>query len=190
MKNKGIVFMDEKCIRCVLQKEETKKGVKRYIEIMRNFQTVDVSSDKDFQRKFKNFYKIRRNEQFLEVYYSFLQRNKNKNPSFIEVLNKLYKFGKLEASFASKLLATIDPKLPIWDKYVLEHFRLNPPSRLLPKEERIKQANNVYEDLKKSYRELLNKEESKLVIKLFNEYYPDNKITSIKKIDFIIWQSR
>ena len=189
--------MDEKSIICVLQKEKTRKGIKKYIEIMENIQKINVSNTNDpktndFQRNFNSFYKLRRGEQFRNAYYSFLEYNKKRKPSFIKVLRKLYRFGNLEASFASKLLATINPKLPIWDKLVLDYFKLEPPSRTLPPEERIKQANAVYEELRKKYKELIDKDEGQKMIELFNRYYPKikEKIMPIKKIDFIIWQSR
>jgi hypothetical protein len=189
--------MDKKCIICVLQKEETRRGVEKYIEIMENFQKINVSNNNDpktmeFQRNFNSFYKLRRGEQFRNAYYLFLENNKKRNPSFIDVLNELYNFGNLEASFASKLLATIDPKLPIWDKLVLKHFNLKPPSRILHREDRERQANDVYERLKNKYKDLIDKDEGQKMIELFDHYFPKmkEKIKPIKKIDFIIWQSR
>ena len=181
--------MEEKCIRTTLQKGATKKGIDKYIKIMELFTKVNVSKDEEFQRKYNDFYKIRRNKQFRERYYSIIENSKKDKPSLIKVLDELYKFGNLEVSFASKLLATIDPNLPVWDKYVLENFKISPPSRKLEKIERINQTNGVYESLKNKYKDLLEKDEGKLMIRIFNEYYP-NDISSIKKIDFIIWQLR
>ena len=182
--------MEEKCIRCILQRNETKNGIEKYSKIMSLFSKVNVLENKEIQKKFNGFYKIRRNEKFLEIYYSFMEKNKHKKPTFVQTLRELNKFGNLEASFASKLLATIDPNLPIWDKYVLEYFNLEAPSRNLSDEQRINQANSLYEKIRNLYKHLLEKEESKIMIKLFDEIYPKHKISSIKKIDFIIWQLR
>jgi hypothetical protein len=59
-------------------------------------------------------------------------------------LRHLGKYGKLEASFASKLLATIDPNLPVWDKHVLRNTGLKAPSRQGSWETRIEQAESAH----------------------------------------------
>ncbi len=41
------------------------KGINQYLEIMLLFQQTDVSKNKEFQKKFNGFYRVRqRNEQF------------------------------------------------------------------------------------------------------------------------------
>jgi hypothetical protein len=111
-------------------------------------------------------------------------------PTFTETLRYLYQFGRLDASFASKLLATINPNLPVWDQFILKHFCLKKPSTNPNQEARILQANTIYEELIRKYKDFLAGEASKTWIKLFDEYYPSYKITPIKKIDLIIWQAR
>jgi hypothetical protein len=182
--------MDEKQIRKVLEMKDIKKGVEDYVKIIVNYKNVNITMDTDFQRIFNGFYKvIFRPKMFYKDYYSFMEKHKNDNPSFSDTLYYFFNlYDKLEASFSSKLLHTIYQKLPIWDKYVLEYFELKAPSRDMEKKERVKQANNVYEEIKTKYVELQNNEEGKMMIKLFDEYFPKNRdINEIKKIDFIIW---
>ena len=182
--------MEEKCIRCILQREVTKKGIKKYVNIMNLFSKVNISEDKNFQKTFTGFYRIRRNEQFRKEYYDLMQKYKFKNVSFEEILTELYKFGKLEASFTSKLIATIDHNLPIWNKYVLDYFNIEPPSREYTDKERIKLACNIYDRIQGEYKKIIETDNGKLMIKLFDEYNKRNNLSSVKKIDFIIWQSR
>ena len=53
------------------------------------------------------------------------------------ILNEIYqKTGNIEGSFTSKLLATINPNLPIWDQYVLKNIGLK--VKETSKEEKIK----------------------------------------------------
>ena len=35
-----------------------------------------------------------------------------------------------------------------------------------------------------------NDDEAKDIIVMFDKYFPDNKISNVKKIDFILWQDR
>lgn len=90
-------------------------GLRKYQAIMTNFNAVDVSSDAEFQRKFNGFYKVRqRNQSFYNTYYSLMERSKGQPIGFRDILEQLYNdLGRLEPSFSSKLIATINPDMPI-----------------------------------------------------------------------------
>ena len=108
-------------IKAALEKTIIGEGLKKYRYIMDNLHTVDVSQNKDFQTAFNHFYRIvSRPPQFYTGYYDFLQRNKNNKAAAIEeILQHLHPLsGKVELSFSSKLLHTINPDFPIWDQYV------------------------------------------------------------------------
>ncbi|GHV23871.1 hypothetical protein FACS189494_12120 [Spirochaetia bacterium] len=183
------VIMEEYKIRKSL--ERIKDGLEQYLEIMELFPNVNVSTNKSFQSRYTGFYKMRHNNvKFYDAYYLFMENHKNNIPSFTETLIYLYQFGRLEASFSSKLLATINPNLPVWDQFILNHFNLEKPPTNLSNDTRIIQANNVYEAIIQKYKTFLASDESKTWIKLFDEYYPNCKITPIKKIDLILWQAR
>ncbi|MCH5266157.1 MAG: hypothetical protein J1F02_09675 [Lachnospiraceae bacterium] len=103
--------------------------------------------------------------------------------------------GKIEVSFVSKLMATIDPQLPIWDKYVLinlgkiaewEKFRS------ADAEERIKEASKIYAYIKCWYKSFIEDDYGKLCIAKFDEALPAyrDKLTDIKKIDYLLWGKR
>jgi hypothetical protein len=120
--------MDE--IQIVNAINNAQKGISQYLEIMELFPNVDVSTNRDFQRKFNGFYRIiKRPESWYREYYSSMQRWKGSKPTFDEVLEHLNKsLGKYEPSFSSKLVATLDPNQPIWDAYVLENTQIKVPS--------------------------------------------------------------
>jgi len=176
--------------------KEAKNGLVKYVKIRELFheKKEDISKNRDFQKLFTGFYRIRGNPEFFDGYYSFMDKHRDNVPSFEDTLDYLYKFGRLEASFASKLLATIDLKLPVWDTYILFHFGLGnqKTSAKMEKQKRINHANTVYNKLQQGYKNFLTTEESKLWIKLFNEHYPQykDKLTPIKKIDIILWRIR
>ena len=83
-------------------------GLDRYAAIMRRFPNVDVSKDRDCQRLFNGFYRVRRNETWRDAFYALFQRVRDARPTFEDILTALYdKTGRVEASFASKMLATL-----------------------------------------------------------------------------------
>ena len=98
--------------------EQIEIGAEKYDYIMEWFNEVDVSKDEEFQRKFTGFYRIRRSrELFLDKYYSYMESLKGSKPSFGEIIRKINTFiGSIEPSFSSKLLATLDPNMPVWDQ--------------------------------------------------------------------------
>ena len=198
-------MLKEKQIIEALNKLKVNNDVEKYIKILDSYndKAINVSTDRSFQKKYNNFYKIRHpNKEFYKEYYSLMQDYKQtrKKLSFIDTVKYFYRFGRMDASYVSKLLATINQHLPIWDKYVLQYFKLEPPrrppsyldqdKRRIFQEKRILLANDVYKEIIQRYGDLLVTNESKKCEKMFDEYYPENSITSIKKIDFIIWQTR
>ena len=121
---------------------------------------------------------------------AILEKNKrNQNLRFEEVLLSLQKTGRIEASFTSKLLATINPHLPVWDKKVLFHLSdklaISAYTGDLVKDCVIK-----YNSMVNYYREFIKAEEGTAIIKSFQEKHPDAPITDLKKIDFVLWQTR
>jgi len=168
-----------------------KNGVFDYLAIMDLFlnPNVEVKSNPIFQKKFKKFYQLnvaRKSDAFLLDFFSFLQNNKCSAPEYITTLKHFYKFGKVEFSFVSKLLATIDPELPIMDSNVRSVLGFNYPTG----KNKIEEAGVIYRELEEWYKKFIPSKEGVKWLKLFDKEYPcsKTKITSIKKIDFILWQ--
>ena len=100
-------------------------GLDRYAEIMKNAKTTNISEDREFQHLFNAFYRVRINEAWRKTYYSLFEEMKQGSPPFESILRFLYeKTGNIEASFSSKMLASLCPEKPIWDRYVLEDLGL------------------------------------------------------------------
>lgn len=169
-----------------------KTGLQKYEKIMELFQSVDVSVDEEFQRTFNGFYRVRRRKpDFYAALYSFLESHKNKKITFAEVLQYFYDwFGRLEASFSSKVVATIDPNMPIWDSEVLKRLHLKPAKYSLSPQERLEATCKIYETIQSWYKTYLTMPEAHNMIAQFNEHIGKTNITPTKKIDFILWQTR
>lgn len=166
------------------------KKVEPYLFIMRRLRECDVATDKEFQRKFTGFYRVRRGEAFRKSYFCYMETLKNtntKNISIMEIQSHLFgRHSSVETSFSSKLLATINPDMPIWDVHVLKNLCLKKSYKT--GEAKIKANSATYNDMKQKYDEYLKMEEAKEILALFGDKY--REISNVKKIDFILWQMR
>lgn len=165
-------------------------GLQQYNHIMEAVQTVDVSKDKEFQRMFNGFYRMRqRSQSFYTYYFSLMEQLKNKVVNFEIIYRNIYEnTGRIEASFSSKMLATLWPEKPIWDKYVLANLNIKVPYST--DKNRFEKNIQLYEEINNWYDNYLQSELAKECITEFDKWYPNSMITKTKKIDFILWQSR
>ena len=155
--------------------------------------TTNVRANKEFQRIFNGFYRIRqRPKSFYEALYDYLERNKNnKEVSFEKTLAFfLDKFQRFEPAFSSKIVATINPNFPVWDSEVLKRLKFRSPGSQLGREIRFKKMLEIYDDIVRWYSEFINTEEAKNMIKVFDEKIGILNISDTKKIDLILWQTR
>ena len=121
-------------------------GFDKYKQIMEMVRKTDVSSDPDFQRTFNGFYRVRRNAEWRKTYYDLFETVKDSDPSFKSIIKTMYDAtGNIEASFSSKMLATINPDMPIWDRYVVQNLCLNIKGKT--KEDQLKCAVDLYDQM-------------------------------------------
>lgn len=162
-------------------------GLKKYTEIMSKLKQTDVSQDKEFQRLFNGFYRMRQQPaNFYNCFYQFLEQQKyNDSLTYEQILSYLYnETGRIYASFSSKLLATVRPEMPVWDKHVLENLGLHPPK--YSEKNRFEKVVSVYNSICDWYQT----QEATSMIPIFEEHFPYANISSTKKIDLILWQTR
>jgi hypothetical protein len=169
---------------------EIKNGVDKYISIMKEFRSYDVSQNMEFQKSYNGFYRIRqRSTDFYKCYYDYMERGKNSSLIFKDVVEYFNnRFNRIEASFSSKLLATINPNMPVWDSIVLKNLGLKPPAYY--KTNRLENIISMYTDITNWYKEYLMTRNSVEILKVFDSIYPDTKLTCVKKIDFVLWSIR
>ena len=164
-------------------------GLSEYEYIMKTICQTDVSKNMDFQRRFNHFYKVRRNQDWRKKYYEIFERNKAKKEevTFENILCNIYVFtDRTEASFASKLLATLNPDKPIWDSRVLNFLGLKPTGKSAS--DRQDSIIEVYGKIENWYKKYLITTEAKENIRIFDEMLPCYSwISDVKKIDYIIW---
>ena len=92
-----------------------KTWLQKYEKIMELFHSVDVSVNEEFQRTFNGFYQRRRKPDFYKVSTFFSNHTKYKI-TFAEVLQYFFMSDLVACGFfSSKVVATINPNMPIWD---------------------------------------------------------------------------
>ena len=168
-----------------------KKDLANYDYIIRQIRQTDISADDSFQRKFTYFYKIRRKAEWRKAYYELFEENKyNSDVSFEMILRSIYhQTGQIEASFASKMFAALNPERPIWDSIVLSKLRIK-PSRNPDKQKRLQDTVEIYDLIVGWYERFLQSDEAKEFIQKFDSAFPDYVgFSEVKKIDFLIWGS-
>lgn len=161
-------------------------NLKRYVEIMEHVWKTDVSKDTNFQRTFNGFYQIRRNEEWRKCYYQLFEKMKTEYATFDDILHSLYEnTGRIEVSFSSKMLATLHPNQPIWDKYVVHNLELTVPKK------NIDGMVDVYEKIVEWYEGYIRSLNGQQCIKRFNEVLPAYAwISDVKKVDYFLWEMR
>lgn len=170
---------------------KAQKGIGQYSALMDLFGKVNVSADADFQRQYNAFYRVqRRQDSWYRDYYALMQQLKGTKPVFSGVLDAIYSTtGRYEPSFSSKLVATIDPTKPVWDVHVLGNTNHTAPS--YTNKAKISLAKVAYTSMENWYTAFLLSTEGTLCISEFDRLVPTHhKFTSLKKVDFILWQNR
>jgi len=170
------------------------EGLGKYLCIQAVVQGgTDLKQDPVFQKKYNGFYRVRRNEKWRKEYFKLLdherQQKKSVRRSFLEVLEKIEsQTKKVEASFASKLVATVDPLQPVIDSVVLANVGARLPQRNKP--ERVQMIGALHKQLAECYRAYLLSENGKFLVTSFKNRYPKAKISEVKMLDLVIWQTR
>ena len=166
-------------------------GITKYLKIMELFPQTDVKTDESFQRLFNGFYQVRRNAEWRKVYYDFMEKIKRTNPSSINgIISYLWENtpqNKVELSFSSKLLHTVNPIYPIYDRKVAEFFNLLPAKPYWDSEKKIHYSIDIYQRIIEKYQTTQIQSLSRRFDDLFPGYA--DRIGQTKKIDFIIWKN-
>lgn len=166
-------------------------GLAKYLRIM-EFVANDPRfyDDTDFRRAFNGFYRVRRSSlTWQPQFFDLMARAKAQNFDFSRTLSELFAAtGRIEASFASKLYATLHPNAPVIDSVVLENLGLKLPSAADP--DRQAKVVGIHNALFKTFADLLATEDGKFLVASFRTAYPNAAVTDEKALDLILWQIR
>ena len=165
-------------------------GLEKYCWLQAALATTDVAHDRAFQTRFNGFYRVRRSVEWQSAFYTLLQKGKWKPQSFAGVLCALHAAtGRVEASFASKLAASVDPEKPVIDSFVVKNLGLR-LSRAGGVEVRLARIVELHDRIGQIFSDYLDTDIGRHLIVRFEESYPDRHLTRVKMLDLILWQVR
>jgi hypothetical protein len=170
--------------------------VATYRAIRRGMMTTDLSSDaaEPIRRGFNAYYGVRRNAEWRSAFYRRFESAKTSSLSaaalFDDVVAGLVAdTGRVEASFASKLVATLRPNSPIVDSVVrgwLGAAFESPPFKGGPQA-----VGAHYRWLERAMTTLSASREAEAWADTFEAAFPTppgaDPISTMKRLDFLIW---
>ena len=184
------------------QKLTIENGINTYLYIM-NHQKDD---DDDFRDVYYDFYlkagfhvfsktKKNSNNPNWDVYFDLLKKSTGEESlvSIVEELKEKLTSNRFQFSFASKLLHTKNPNVPIYDSKVAKYLKDVYKKELLFGSDKkdlskIDTIKNDWKILNEWYNDFLKTDEAKEWIDWFDKEFPKGKnISNIKKIDTIIF---
>lgn len=164
-------------------------GLTKYRWLQSEFPSRNAATDAEFQRAFVGFYRVRRNASWRGTFFRLLQDGKTRRPRIGEVLHQIHEAtGRVEASFASKLVATLDPDLPVIDSVVLRNLDCSLPKGTTS--ERIEGISALHECLAEGYTGFLDTDAGRQLVARFADQFPKFRITKMKMLDLVLWQTR
>jgi hypothetical protein len=116
-------------------------------------------------------------------------RAKEEGLEFRAVLQALHgATNRYEASFASKLVATLDPSKPVIDAFVLRNVGLRLPTYAAA--DRAGRIGEIYSEIISAFTTFLSGERGYYLVSAFSRTYPDARVTDVKMLDLVLWQTR
>jgi len=166
------------------------EGLRQYLWLQARVADADCfHRDTEFRRRFNRFYRVRRSPAWQETFYDLMARAHREGLQFPDVLHALHeRTSRVEASFASKLVATLDPSQPVIDAFVLKNVGLRLPAHAATN--RAARICQVHNELAARVAAFLSSEPGAYLVSQFRRTYPDATITEVKMLDLVLWQTR
>lgn len=168
--------------------------LQRYDYLQTTLAITDVSTDLTFQRTFNGYYRMRsRPADWYTNFYKLLEsRKRDTDIQFQEVLRTIHReTGRVEPSFSSKLVATIYPESPVYDRYVRENLGIAIPRQTDPAPVRLRGFIQAYAQLCKQVIALVNASDFLVIKGHFDRVFPRyTHFSEVKKLDLLLWKLR
>ena len=169
--------------------------LERYWTLCDDLWRTNVAPDREYQRTFNAFFRMqRRSEDWYQYYFGLLESKKRDvSVTFQGVIEQIYADTcRVEPSFSSKLVATIRPDKPVYDKYVMVNLCLKIPGAHKRPEDRLVGLVAMYASLEEKVDALVKDEIFKTMLKpaFDRRFGAFTGFTDVKKLDFLLWQYR
>lgn len=180
-----------------------RESIDVYNFLISEFQKSDVTKNYFFQFVFRSYYRLDNaglTTEFKSRFFELMEENRNNKSVEIEdLLRELEKYprikeikkeedkGSFQFSFATKLINTIDPTYPIYDSKVSKAIIgtvYNPSGNFARKLEVYRARHEV---IRNTYSYILESKSFSDLFSSFDNSFPDNGLSDLKKLDFIFW---
>jgi hypothetical protein len=165
-------------------------GLQKYWAIQQQV-TLDTTgfTDPKLRRSYNGFYRVRRGQPWQSIYFNLMHQAQTQTYGFSQVLRALHQStGRYEASFASKLVATLDTTQPVIDSVVLNNLGCKLPAVNTPN--RMQEIESLHCKLQQNIQSFLALTEGRALVSAFKAAYPTFTISEEKMVDLVLWQMR
>ena len=171
-------------------------GITAYTELRADLNTVDASTDLDFQGRYRSYWRMnvgRFGPKFYSGYFRLLAECQRTGSADVRrTIKSLSKLGAasrgLQFSFATKLAHTVDPRIPVYDAYVASFYFYSPLSSKKARGDRIVHLLEFHDFLKVEYRRILDERLLRKSIAAFRKRQPlSADVPDERIIDWLLW---
>jgi hypothetical protein len=174
-----------------IRSREVADGLRVYRWLQARVRLRRFSKDPVFRSVFSDFYGLNMRPVAVRhaVLAELLRAPHRGRVSYGHMLCKLHKAcGSVEASFASKIVASLDPGRPVIDRWVLHNTGVTLPRWGSP--HRLRETARAYERLRRLCDQFLRTAAGKYLVRRFTARHRASGITEMKMLDFVLWQTR
>ena len=185
-------------VRLTAGRDRSRTPVHIYLALLDEARRLNVSGSDpgacDFRRRFNGYYGVRRNEAWRALFYTEFETAKQLATApaaiFTQVLAEIQKrTGRVEASFTSKLVATLHPQSAVLDSVVGGFLTRRLDSG--PTGKGLDAAIAFYAWLNQVMLALAETSQAADWFLAFDEQFASvrgaSEVTKMKKLDFLIW---
>lgn len=149
----------------------------------------EISADYTFQKAYCELYNLGDDysEKFKTKFFFALEELKGKSDiSFRDAFERLLSIeNKNEMAVSSIMVHTINPRFAIWDERAArDFFGMEVPMA----DDSVERCCKRYEDFSDQFYNYANSPEGSLLVKAFNERFPNADIPDVIKVAFLLWQ--
>ena len=168
-------------------KEQLVRIIEEAVGLYAYRDTLDLTKigTEKYQKNYSYYYRLRRDDKWKAEYFAYMQKQvRNSEITFAEIIKQISSIShKNEASFASKMLATLNPNYPILDSNVAKFLGFKYRSKST------EDCIEIYNELTKKVHDFLQTNDGAECVEEFDRMFPNfTDINPVKKIDLYLWK--
>ena len=176
-------------VKKVMAGEEIADALRKYKYVIGALFNQVIAADYTFQKAYCELYNLgdEYSEKFKTKFFFVLEELKHKSDtSFRDAFEMLHSFeDRNEMTVTSILVHSINPRFAIWDdKAAGDFFGMEVPKE----DDSVERCCRRYEDFSDRFYFYANSPEGTLLVKAFNERFPNAEIPDVIKVAFLLWQ--